>query len=513
VIQKGRRLSGKDAWMSICTLSVLLLATPFATELLDLSWRLLPLVRQVGELIERFRAAEPTPHGALQFEQALQDLLRQVGREIVGWVYNSLEAEQAAALPAQIWFEGECYRRRTRTANRKLATLFGVIVLWRFRYEPLEAGLKSIFPLEIRLGIEAARATPALATRVGQWLAQYTQQTVLELLRRDQGVSWAVKTLRKVMASLSAGMAEFRQKAQVEQVLAWLQQAHDSSGAHRPVLSVGRDGVFVPLRKDREYHEGATATVSVLDRSGRRLGTVYLGRMPEPGQTTLSQQLTALLHEVLVGWKGLMPRLEYVTDGGHHQTEYYRQVLKKMADPRRPGHTLDWQWVVDFYHACGYISKIAEALFGVGTRQAGAWSHKMRHWLQHKRHGIFRVLHSAAAHHRLWVLTAEEERAYAKAYAYLRRRIRFMDYAGYRRLGLAIGSGVTEAACKTVFTQRLKQSGMTWSQAGGELVVSLRVIWLSGVWPQVHGAFLAAKPLPQTRTNRAMADTETRKAA
>jgi len=28
--------------------------------------------------------------------------------------------------------------------------------------------------------------------------------------------------------------------------------------------------------------------VAVLDRRGRRLGTVYLGHMPEPGQGTLS---------------------------------------------------------------------------------------------------------------------------------------------------------------------------------------------------------------------------------
>jgi hypothetical protein len=132
-----------------------------------------------------------------------------------------------------------------------------------------------------------------------------------------------------------------------------------------------------------------------------------------------------------------------------------------MPDPHRPGHKLDWQWVVDYYHACGYITKMAEALFGAGTRAAHAWAHKMRHWLQHKRHGIFRVLHSAAAQRAFWELSDEEAKAYDKAYAYLRKRMQFMDYAAYRGRGLAIGSGVTEAACKTIFTQRMKQSGMT----------------------------------------------------
>ena len=81
--------------------------------------------------------------------------------------------------------------------------------------------------------------------------------------------------------------------AQVARVLAWLEQADRSSGDRKPVLAVGRDGVMLPIRGEACYREGATATVSVYDRRGRRLGTVYLGRMPEPGQGTLSRQLTA----------------------------------------------------------------------------------------------------------------------------------------------------------------------------------------------------------------------------
>jgi hypothetical protein len=92
-----------------------------------------------------------------------------------------------------------------------------------------------------------------------------------------------------------------------------LQQAHDSKGPYRPVLTVGRDGIFVRLRKDTKYREAATATVTLLDRRGRRLGTVYVGQMPEPGQGTLSQQLTALLTAVLEH-PGPLPRLQYVTD-------------------------------------------------------------------------------------------------------------------------------------------------------------------------------------------------------
>jgi len=75
-----------------------------------------------------------------------------------------------------------------------------------------------------------------------------------------------------------------------------------------------------------------------------------------------------------------------------------------------------------------------------------------------------------------------------------------MDYWTYRKHGLAIGSGITEAACKTLFTQRFKQSGMKWSFEGGQVVVDLRVIWLSKLWSAVFDRYLHHLPQPQTRT-------------
>ncbi len=87
----------------------------------------------------------------------------------------------------------------------------------------------------------------------------------------------------------------------------------------------------------------------------------------------------------------------------------------------------------------------------------------MCRWLREKPRGIYRVLHSAVAiRRRRIIVSAAKREQYRSAYAYLRKRMRWLDYVRYRRDHLPIGSGVTEAACKTVFTQRLKQSGMTW---------------------------------------------------
>ena len=80
-----------------------------------------------------------------------------------------------------------------------------------------------------------------------------------------------------------------------------------------------------------------------------------------------------------------------------------------------------------------------------------------------------------------------------------------MRYHLYKRQGLPLGSGITEAACKIVFTQRLKRSGMSWTIEGGQVILDLRVIRLSGVWNEVHQRYLASKPLPVTCVNRSKA--------
>ena len=94
-------------------------------------------------------------------------------------------------------------------------------------------------------------------------------------------------------------------------------------------------------------------------------------------------------------------------------------------------------------------------------------------------------------------MRAAQREGFWKAYRCLRRHARWMDYAGYRRRGLPIGSGVTEAACKTVFTQRFKRSGMRWGHESGQVILDLRVVYLSGLWDAAFARGLAAREVPQ----------------
>ena len=455
-------------------------------------------LRALAEEVAAFRQAPPTPARTRFFEKKTAVLLREAGRMLIEHEYNRVEPERLQECPLRLRLAAEEYRRRPKSRN-KIGTWFGTIELRRYVYEALEPGEPCLFPLERQLGIEAGLATPALAERVGLWSAEHEQEQVRELLRQEHNVSWSVTSLRKLASSLREGLASFREEAPLSKLLELLAKADKSKGKHRPVLAAGRDGVHVPLRDDG-YHEAATATVSVLNRRGRRLGTVYLGQMPESGQETLSAQMTALLNKVLATWQAQghrPPRRAYVTDGGDHPKKYYRRVLRRMIDPWRPTRTLTWPWIVDFWHACGYVHQLAQGLFGEGYL-AEKWFRKWRRWLRDRQQGVANVLRSAMWHFNNRKLTKAGNKMFWKGYGYLRKHAKWMHYAACRQHGLPIGSGVTEAACKTVFSERLKRSGMTWSRQGGQVIVDLRVLVLSGVWQFAHQRYLASRPQPTT---------------
>jgi hypothetical protein len=510
-VTKPYHLTREAGSMDHATAATALLATPFAASFFPLTLRLLPVIARIGQLIVTFHATGPTPASCHDFEVQLHDLLRELGQIIVEWTYNHIESDDSRLMPGHLRFDIDWYRRRAKSPNRKVATLFGTVTLWRYLYQPIHGVERSIFPLEIRLGLAAGHATPALAERVAHAAVDSTQEALRLALKRDHAVVWSVKTLRDVIAATWEGMAPQAHAAQVAQILAYLKQAQTSHGSRKPVLTAGRDGVFVPIRGDDQYREAATATLSVHDRAGHRLGTVYLGQMPESGQETLSNQLTQLITDVLSQWTGPLPRLAYVTDAGHHPTEYYKHVLKPMRHPCRPAERLHWEWVVDYYHASQRIYNLSEALFR-DPRRAQAWARKMCRWLKTKPHAIYRILHSAAAI-RSRRLVRGKSKAYHTAYNYLRDRIAHLDYVRYRRNHLPIGSGITEAACKTVFSQRLKRSGMSWGMEGGQRIVDLRVIHLSGVWDEVHRSYLQTQKLPEMRTQQGPGKKKGRKAA
>ena len=325
-----------------------------------------------------------------------------------------------------------------------------------------------------------------------------TQSRVIQFLREQYNVSLGVGRLRNITAALSERLDSHRQAAQVQALLEALKTASGCGGNRKPVLVVGRDGITLCDHKHQFWEVATTATITLYDRHGKRLKTVYLAWRPEYGQETMSQMLTDLLTELLEKWDGPLPTLAYVTDCGDNETGYFHDVLAKMRHPRT-GKPLCWQRVVDFYHAAERVWTMAAILHGKDTNASEKWARRMLRLLKTKPRGAKRVLHSAATLSKRRKLTRQQRKDFRRAYEYIRTRTQWMRYCDYKKYHIPIGSGVTESACKMVYTQRLKLSGMRWLKAGAQHILNLRTALLSGVWPSVYTAHLATltTSLPQ----------------
>ena len=59
-----------------------------------------------------------------------------------------------------------------------------------------------------------------------------------------------------------------------------------------------------------------------------------------------------------------------------------------------------------------------------------------------------------------------------------------MRYPAFRAQGMHVGSGIAEAACKTVVTARLKRTGMRFTPQGLDALLPLRTAKLNRTFDQ-----------------------------
>lgn len=134
--------------------------------------------------------------------------------------------------------------------------------------------------------------------------------------------------------------------------------------------------------------------------------------------------------------------------------------------------------IVDMFHAREHLHDLGKIVeFMLGTGYPG--------WLDERLaeldDGDIPAILAAA---RALPLATRKARDRDKALHYFEANQPRMRYARYRDHGLFVGSGVVEAGCKSVIGQRLKLSGMRWTQAGATGILTLRCQEASGRWDQ-----------------------------
>ena len=123
----------------------LLSATHFATSLLPLTVRLIPVLTEIGRLIVGFRRAELLP----SLPPVRDSVARPASR--TGADYRRMDVQPHRArnrrdMPNQMCFQGVWYRRRSKTPKLTVATLFGTITLWRNLINRSTASNRRSFP-------------------------------------------------------------------------------------------------------------------------------------------------------------------------------------------------------------------------------------------------------------------------------------------------------------------------------------------------------------------------------
>ena len=204
------------------------------------------------------------------------------------------------------------------------------------------------------------------------------------------------------------------------------------------------------------------------DRAGERLHTIYLGAAPEYGKAKFLERLEREVYAIKLQY----PDATYVgiADGAKSNWEF----LEKHTQHQ----------ILDFYHASEYLTDASYGMYPMQERERTDWLDIACHRLKHESNGASDLLNEMKA-----ILPQRKKQELIdkiqKAITYFTNQGHRMHYEHYRAMNFPIGSGVTEAACKTLIKQRLCQSGMKWKDRGVAMVLRLRaLVSTKGRWEQ-----------------------------
>lgn len=457
------------------------------------------------------RAPMPSPHRAwddlIEFVEArrrsrqpvseLEDFERELHRrfaaaeaEVVGRELERLDIDAPA-----VEIEGVVHRQVLRCEETYL-TSAGEVRILRSLYSTRQAGERAVCPMELRAGLVEGRYTPLAAKQATWAVAHLVPQEGEDLFRLLGGMQPSKASLDRLPKVLSARWEENREA--FEQAL----RAQEDVPKEAVTVAISLDGVLAPMKDGQRaqlreeaqaqgkqtrgpagYKEVGCATVSLYDAEGNRLRTLRLGRMPEPKKATLKQALQQELAAILEQ----RPELQVVkvADGAKDNWRY----LSGLPVAGIP--------VADFYHAAEHLNTAVVAAYGESSPKGQAQFEKLRHLLRHDNQGVEKVIRA------LGYLREQHPRStkLATELRYFRHNRHRMQYAKLAAKNLPIGSGVVEATCKTLVTQRMKRSGMRWRHEGGQAILTFRALAQSDRfdlgWLLLAGTYRRAVSLPE----------------
>ena len=220
------------------------------------------------------------------------------------------------------------------------------------------------------------------------------------------------------------------------------------------------------------YREAMTGNISLYNPDGERMHTIYLGATPEYGKAKFLSHLQNEVDKI----KSKYPDAMYIglADGAINNWEFLNPNTHCQ--------------ILDFYHATEYLTGASYA-FSTVESERKAWLHDACHELKHSdgaaNNILIKMKEKAANIINNKKISDTIKKKLSTAITYFTNQLPRMNYHKYTAQNLPIGSGVTEAACKTLIKQRLCRSGMRWNDKGAAIVLSLRsLVKTTNRWEQ-----------------------------
>ena len=403
--------------------------------------------------------------GPDDFEAAEQDALAAM-KEVSCLVLRSVIEGRDDGAP-RIEREGQVWYRVEETGKTVMTSL-GAVEYRRPRYRR-DGASASIVPVDESLGLVNGCLTRT-AAHLGVWLMGHCTAREAEAFFRKVGtMTPSASTLQRLVKAAHGDWEAIGETA-LDEI-----RAAEGIPAAAVTAAVSLDGIMVPLRAGEDGHEEASwreascGTVSFHDGDGERLHTIYLGRMPESGKVSLKAQLRA--------------------EGAHIQASRPDIEIVAIADGAPDNWTFlktisPMEEVADFWHACAHLAVASDHAV------ARNWFEKYRETLRNDPDGVDKVIRALRHLHGKAPRAGKAE--VERELAFFRKNRRRMRYRELKDRSLPIGSGVVEAANKTLVTQRMKRSGMRWWIPGGQAVLSFRALIKSGRFQRAWEALVAA---------------------
>ena len=361
-------------------------------------------------------------------------------------------------------------------------SLVGPLPTTRWSYRPVgERNAPTVVPLELAAGL-MERATPALSSCLAAGLARGGSRDVVEDMEASHRLPPSRSTIERIGHRL--GDAVIKAVEVLEPTVRAKEQLPDdiravSVGLDRTSAPMEEDLVEPPHRKPRKkpYVRTPPDPVQVCHRM------TYVGTVALHGPDDDSLQTYRYFASAEEGPEGILRRMMddvrrvraerrnlpvlVIQDGA---PEMWNRVTEALEDEPTI-HT--WHEVLDRYHLDERLADVAKVLAEGNESEAREIRSGWCNLLNTDDDGIS-VIHREIELSLNDGFTGQAYDTLHETHTYISNNHERMRYATFRTRGLPIGSGITEAACKTMVMQRAKRSGQRWRPDGLQAVMALR---------------------------------------